>query len=171
MDQDINPIIKIPLKSYLKKYITKRLSIKDNEFELNMNDSLAFGQYLIEIINKKRQYYLNSTNDEMLKFFNSLDKDIYLNVYIKPRYSQRCGVFLNDEKIFLINKFIDKQFRNEMLIFNYSNQLYSARFILKYGINDFLSIYGITENEISEETLTRHFYREKTEFVYVNSKK
>jgi len=157
--------IDLPLKSHLKKYLIRKLSLTDNEFKLSTNDNIGFGLYLTELLSKKRNYYINGNYKNIDCYLQTLNEK--LSVYIKPMYLKKTGIFLNNEKVYYINKFIDKQFRNELSIFIQSNKLFTPDFVIEVGIDNFLSIYKINETDINETTLIRDYFRNKNKFSYV----
>jgi hypothetical protein len=157
--------IDLPLKNYLKKYITKRLNIADDEYLLSVNDSLCFGMYLLPLLQKKRDFYETSTNCKIQEFVKSLDQKI--NIYLKPMYIKKCGLFLTYEKIFYINKYLDGRLRDEINIFIQANKLFTPNFVTDIGLNNFLAIYNINAKDINEDSVLRDYYRKKKKFSYV----
>lgn len=161
--------ITIPIKTHLKKYISRRLQCSDNGLLLSTTDILGFGIYVIDTFTKKRNYYINDSST-VKETVNTIAKyGSTLNLQIRNTYACRSGIFINDEKIFFINKFIDRQFRNDLYTFIASNLLYNPDFVIEYGVKDFLSNFGITCNDIDQDTIMRNYRRVKNSYLFVSA--
>ncbi len=159
-------ILKIPIKLHLKKYILRKFQSKEDIIPLSTDDPIGLGIIILNIICKKTIYLLNFNEPDLKSFIQHLDWNYTLNLLIGPRYRERSGLFINEDKIFYINKFIEKQFKNELCIFIHANYLYNPKFVVEYGIDDFISHYGINEDDIIKESLIKFYHRNKNTYSY-----
>lgn len=161
--------IQIPIKPYLKKYLLRKLKAKEDSIVISTNDTIGFGICVINTISKKRDYLLNPNIKNIESFINKINIDnTFINLSICEGYCKTSGYFIKDDKVFYINKFIEKQFRNDLMMFLLAPYFYNPKFIIEYGLEDFLSIYSISEDEIKKESLVRYFRRENKKYSFIN---
>jgi hypothetical protein len=160
--------INIPVKPHLKKYLLRKLRATNDTITISSKDPICFGISILNILQKKNSYLLNFKKKQLDKFINSIDKNCFIIIDIGENYCNRSGLFIDDDKIFYINKFIEKQFRNEMFVFVNSNYIYNPKFVIEYGLEDFLSFFSITEDEYQKETLVKFYHRNKIQYSYIN---
>lgn len=161
-------IIKIPVKPYLKKFIIRKLKITNDIIPITTTDILGFGIYIMNTLTRKTNYYVNTSPVKIGKFLNSLDKDCTINLELSGAVMNSCGYIITEEKIFYINKFIEKHFRNELCIFLFSASLYNARFVVEYGMKDFLGHYNIPEDALNKSTMIKFYQRNKNVYSYIS---
>lgn len=160
--------INIPVKPHLKKYLLRKLRSNCNIITVSSNDPICFGISILNILQKKNSYLLNLNKKKLDRFIGSIDHNCCITIDVGDNYCHRSGLFIDDDKIFYINKFIEKQFRNEMFVFVNSNYIYNPRFVVEYGLEDFLSFFDITEDEYKKETMVKCYHRNKSQYSYIN---
>lgn len=158
----------LPLKPYLKKYLIRKCKITQGKLVITpamKNDQIGFSLYIIELLNKKRNYYMAHNKEDVTKFIASLTDSIEIS--LDQRYATECGMFIHPEKVFYINSFIEKAFRNEMFGVINGNCMYNPNLVIKNIIYDFCGIYDITEDDLSIDTIYKVYQRYKDIYSYI----
>lgn len=145
--------IKIPTKSYLRKFIEVTFGS-----DLKLTERNWIGVLVLNIL--KRKTFKNS-NYDYKKYNFTYDDEIIFHAHLDKTYRYGC-VLLEPQK-FYINKSIDGIFKDEIIKQALINQSsYSIDF--KTSILNILDAYDITEDELSYETLRKHYNRNYLKF-------
>ena len=161
--------IDIPLKPYLKKYLEKKLGIKNETIVISFNDIMGFGMYVTESLSKKRKYYYFRSNSQFIpRFCSNIESDSRLRVGLKYYHTAYSGPMLSEEKIYYINKFVEKQFRQELFTCIQTQTRFYPNIVISIAIDDFLSLYGISDDDIQRETMYRLYHRHKRKYSMKN---
>ena len=161
-----NTIIQIPIKPHLKKYLYFKLGTKKNIIQISTSDPINFGFAVLSLTLRKNEYLYYCDKKKFTNFINSLDRNCFITISIGPYYIQSAGLFFTDQKIFYLNKFIEKQFRNEL----YSNVNWSyvkdPKTVKEYDLEDLINFFNINEDEIKKESIVRDFHRNTQKYQY-----
>ena len=159
-------IIKIPTKHYLVKYVHKNLDVNPNEpIKFSVDDKLGICLFILFSLSRKNTYY--NSQDHIDHFVEKIE-DSYLEFDLTQSTMFKAGIFLTSEKIFYINKFLDKIFYKEIYTFISSLILYNPDVIVQYSLEDFLAIYDLIEgDDIKLETVIKKYHRYKKMFSYI----
>ncbi|MFK8302668.1 hypothetical protein ACI75Y_07125 [Capnocytophaga stomatis] len=138
--------IKIPLPTYLIKYLK---TLYGEPYHPTISDEL--GIYVLNILERKKSYEFNY----VLKY----EAPFYTITINDSNFCKR-GCLISKEKEALLQKFIDNHFRKEIyrnaiLNHHYHNIPYKNTFQAA------LNSYGITEDDLSYETIRKDFNRKK----------
>lgn len=157
--------VKLPIKAYLKKYLQRKCNVSGDNLIVSTNDQIGFGLYIVESLQKKREFYLNHNQEEVNKFVTSLSDSITLQ--IGCNVANCSGMFIHPEKVYFINSFAEKAFRNEMFAVINGNTMYNPNLIIKNIIYDFCGIYDITEDDLQIDTIYKTYQRHKERYSYI----
>ena len=138
--------IEIPVKSYLKKFIT----ISFGE-EIKLSERNWLGIIIFNIVKRKtfQNYYDSKMNENL---------DASFSVKISLDKSYRYGCLLLPTQIHYINLAIDNFFKSELIKQALINQsAYQIDF--KTSIINILDAYDITEDELEYDSVRKHFNR------------
>lgn len=159
--------IAVPVKPYMVKYLRKKLKLVDNNIILSNCDSIGFGIVISSLLVNKKQYDKITDSKQVDDFFKKFNILSEINIKLNRRQYERCGRFINKEHAYLINEFIDKSFRNEMMTFIFSQKALSPKIVITYALDDFTSMFDITEYDIKKETLLKNYNRHKLNYSYL----
>jgi hypothetical protein len=137
--------IKFPIKGYLKKYLAFTTSVEP--YVLSTND--VFGNWLFPSMTKACYDYAGISEQEY---------DEALEVVIPAFYARQNRFIIDAKIVYRINQHLDKLFDHEM-----NRYLFRIRGLprqqVKTHIINFRSDYGITEDDISYQTLKKRHQR------------
>lgn len=148
--------LNIPLKPYLKKYLTQKYGPMHC-----VSKRSWLGRYLIDLLDKN---YRKSSVD--------IKKEAYYPVSIPSSIVKEVGFDISATKLKHLAEMIHKVFLNDLYSYievsvgsnlRFYNEEYDSinkQNTLK-AIAQFLSYYSITEDEISADTIYRTFYRSR----------
>lgn len=146
-------IIEIPTKSYLRKFMEVNFGS-----DVKLTERNWIGVLVLNILKRKtfknpnydyKKY--NFTYDDSLKFRAHLDK------------TYRYGCILLEPQKFYINRSIEGIFKDEIIKQALINQS-AYKIDFKTSILTILDAYDITEEELSYETLRKHYNRNHIKF-------
>ena len=159
--------IELPIKPYLKKYLVKKIGDPVN---VSFTDSIGFGLFTVNSLQNKREFYLMQNDEYMGKFTENITDSITL--IINNRFSLNCGLFLNDEKVYYINKWLQKQFVNEMFANINSLSMYmpNGMLTMTHVIDNFCSVFGINEDDVAKDTILQLYKRHRKKYFYIQEK-
>jgi len=100
--------ISLPVKPHLRKYLVKKLNLKDQSIKISTLDRIGFGMFVIETLCHKREYKKGLLNQEETRFVETIPCTSQITLQIGTRYTERCGQHIRDSKVFMINKKIKK---------------------------------------------------------------
>jgi hypothetical protein len=150
--------IELPIKPHLKKYLCAKLKSSSDKIVISTKDRTNFSLYVNECLQRKRNYYYNYNTKEIDKFVESLNGS-KVTLLLNTISSEKGGIFLNNEKIFYINQFLNNNFLSEMFCFIETQKKFYPRVVVVYAIDDFLSQYDVNEDDIPRESLVRTYNR------------
>lgn len=148
--------LNIPLKNYLTKYLNQKYG--------NMHcvtRSSWLGSYIIEILTKQYRKQKAAVNSQA-----------FYTIEIPVTIMKETGFDISTEKMRRMEIMIEKVFRNDLESyievsigcdlkhFNHDFQSLNKQNVTK-AIEQFLSFYKISEDELSADTLYRDFFRSK----------
>ena len=148
--------LNIPLKPYLKKYLTQKYG---NTHCVSRRSWL--GRYLVDILDKK---YRKTKVD--------IKKEDYYQISIPSSIVKEIGFDISAIKLKHLTEMIHKIFMNDLYsyievsvgsklkFYNKEHESINKQNTLQ-SIYQFLHFYTITEDEISPETIYRTFYRDR----------
>ncbi len=158
--------VQLPLKPYLHKFLCKKLNCQNNEIDLSFSDPIAFGLVVSQYMNRKRSYNVFRKEENIDKFIETkCTSTITLN--LKNYHYHDTGFNISSDAVFYINKYLDRMFRNEVFIFINAQTLYYPHIVITYAMDDFFSVYSITENDLSKQTFCKIYQRYKREYSYL----
>ncbi|MEI7597269.1 MAG: hypothetical protein WCK02_16085 [Bacteroidota bacterium] len=160
-------IVKIPIKPHLRKYIARKLDAPNFLVKVSTTDRIGLGLFIMRSLCKKQVYINPFIEPKEFKFLSSIPENSTLDFEVGHKYSELYGLFISQSRIYEINKFIDNFFTNEMFAFIQSLILHDPTIIVKYALDDFISIYDISDEDIQLESLCKTFSRYKDEYSYI----
>jgi len=124
--------------------------------------------FIIEALCNKRDYQKHKSNKDEALFVETIPLNSQITLQVSARYVFRSGDHIKPGKVFLINKYLDKFFLNEMFTFINSLILHDPAIVVLYALDDFLSIYNITDDDILKESLYKTFIRHQDQYSYIS---
>lgn len=137
-------IIKIPVKSYLLKYLNKK-----HGSVLNVSKETALGIHLLELLEK------DYDPSKVIK----VETDAFYKLNISEFYSKTKGFEIYPDRLHDISIFLDKIFREHLFEFM---DIHRQNFGMALpGMRIFLEYFNITENELKYDSIYRDYKRFK----------
>lgn len=158
--------IKIPIKPHLRKYVLRKLNTQ-SVVKVSTTDKLGLGIFILQNLIKKKEHFISNISSEDVAFVSSIPTRSFIEFEIGAKYSKEKGVFIENSAIYNINKYIDKFFLNEMFTFVNSLILFDPNIVALYAIDDFISIYDISDDDILLESLYMTYRRHKEKYSYI----
>ena len=128
-------------------------------------DPIGFGLFVVNSLSHKYEYYDCFNKDTIDASVAAMDKTITLN--LGSLYKKYYGEFLTNEKIFYINKYLHRLFINELYCFIQTQSMYYPHVVITFAINDFFSIFKLSEDDIYKDSIIRDYRRKKQEYSYL----
>jgi hypothetical protein len=157
--------LELPIRSHLQKYLVKKLNMTSDVVDVSLVDPLSFGLFVRSELVHKKIYYTCGHEKEVDDMVSKCTEKVYLN--IGSFHKREFGTYFTNEKIFYINKFLHNHFINELFCFIQTQNMFYPRIVVSYAIDDFYSIFGISENELPKDTIIRCFKRKKDQYSYL----
>ena len=148
--------LNIPLKAYLKKYLTQKYG---NTHSVSRRSWL--GRYLIDLLDKnyrKNKSDINKEDFYQLSIPSSVVKEVGFDISatkLKHLGEMIDKVFLND-----LYSYIEVSVGSKLKFYNEEHESINKQNTL-CAISQFLKFYGITEDEKSLDSIYRGFYRDR----------
>jgi hypothetical protein len=159
----------LPIKPHLKKYILRKLQCEGEIVDLSFRDIIGFGIQVSGQLIKKSETYMSKDHDEVDKFVAELSGSS-VDLKLKSYHGKYCGSYLNNDKIFYINKYLDWIFRLELFTFINTQMLYYPHIVITTAIDDFLALYCINEDDLPRQTAFKVYQRFKERYSYIGAK-
>lgn len=142
--------LKIPVPTYLKKFLTKSYG---DDYKVSFNDEI--GVLILNTLKNKSVYHEITLSKNQREY----DTD-YFCVEISLSNFDKYGCHITQKDLILLRKSLDNLFRNQMFRTGVMNQsLMNIPF--KNTFEMYLKTYGITEDDLSYSTIRRDFNRKK----------
>jgi len=145
MASDYSITHNIPVADHVYKYLKKRCG---ND-HIRASRTTFIGSQILSLLTRNADVRPRKT--EFTKIFK---------VTIPESLYGKNGMHITSENAQLFNDQIDKMFREELYIHLLILKSNDKKLYLK-SMRSFLSVYGITEDDIKEDTLYRDFKRKK----------
>lgn len=145
-------IIRIPVKPFIKKYLTRQFGA-----ELKLSDRNFFSILIIGLLRKfeKGNPVVQRPNHKIIDGVNFVGYDVFIGNGIFEKY----GAYISTENILFLNEALDNMIRRCMYDWIFSPA--SPHKEVDYNIIAFREMYGIEEDELPFDNLKRWFYRER----------
>lgn len=158
----------LPIKPHLRKYLFKRLNIESGStIPISFTDKLGFGYFITAYLTNKRSFNYWQYKSKIENYTKDTARFEIVTIKLKHHHVKENDVNITLEGIYFTNKWLENIFRLELFTFIHTQFLFYPRIDVNYAIGDFLSIYDITENELSRETVYRSWSRYKKDYSYI----
>jgi hypothetical protein len=135
-------VIQIPVKCYIKKYLTKRYGVVHQ-----VSKKTFIGLFLLQLLEKK----IDRPDKEAGK------GSIY-EIEIPEYYFNKNGYSIDKNKLKYLSVCLERLFFEDFYSF-IDNELCKGDLTAKKAIRLFFSIYKITENELNQDSMYRNYQR------------
>lgn len=162
----IKSVVDLPIKPYLKKYLVKRLKSSGDIIELTFTDQIGFGIFVCSTLQKKNAYYHLSDVNAIDNFYDEIGTSS-IRIGLNGYHLKYAGMTINREKIYYINKWLEKIFRMELMTCINTQLRFYPHVVITVAIDDFLALYGIEEEDLARGTVYKFYHRSKKEYTYL----
>ena len=159
--------VQIPIKPHLRKYVLRKLEVQEPIIRVSTTDKLGLGLFVMGNLCKKIEYELDCMENKTIKVLSTIPQSSDINFELGNEYARIYGAYIMASRIYSINKFIENYFINEMFAFVHSLILHDPTSVVKFALDDFISIYDINDNDIQFDSLYKTFQRYKDEYSYI----
>lgn len=147
--------IQLPVPKYLKKILVAKYG---DDFVLK--EYSLFGMAICNTLMTKNYAVYRYRKRELSKYYRYKELSEIFNINLSVNKATRKGFEINDNKLHKIVRAIDKSIREELYVTALVNkELYEIDYQTTFL--NFLDQYNITEEELTYESLQKHFYRVK----------